>query len=127
MPKLPNASAEQLSNHFVKYLYEQYRGNRHVRRVAAWVGLIVLGIQRVAGEDWKVPRNRQLRFEYQGRAFKVKYNHKVGKRGGIEVLEVLPGQGSPEGKQVAAIANLSEAEDFYNLAPKVIQRFIADN
>lgn len=59
-------------------------------------------------------RARQLGFEYQGRSFKVKYNHTVGSRGGIDVVEVLPGRGEPEGGTVLEITNLAEAEDAYN-------------
>jgi len=125
MAKLAQAPSELVADHFVKYLFEDYRGSRHVRRVASWVGLIVLGIQRAAGKNWKIPRNRQLRFEFQGRAFKAKYSHTAGKRGGIEIIEILPGQGSPEGKTVASITNLRDAEDFYNQAPSLLGDFVA--
>ena len=70
MAKLGGACCEPLADHFVNYLYDEYRGSRHVRRVASWIGLIVLGIERLAGTNWKVPRNRQLRFEYAGRRYK---------------------------------------------------------
>jgi hypothetical protein len=123
MSPLGQASAELLTNHFVNYLFDEYQGSRHVRRVASWVGLIVLGIQRAAGNDWKIPRNRQLRFEFQGRSFKAKYNHRTGSRRGIEIVEVLDGRGSPEGRSVTTIANLREAEDFYNSAPLILQNF----
>jgi hypothetical protein len=127
MSPLGHASAELLADHFINYLYDEYRGSRHVRRVASWVGLVVLGIQRAAGNDWKVPRNRQMRFVYQGRSFKAKYNHQTGPRGGIEMVEVLEGRGSPEGRSVTSIANLREAEDFYNRAPLILQTFISRN
>jgi hypothetical protein len=125
MSPLSQASAELLADHFVNYLFEEYRGTRHVRRVASWVGLVVLGIQRAAGDDWRVPRNRQLRFGFHGRSFKAKYNHGTGTRGGIEIVEVLDGRGSPEGRSVASIANLREAEDFYNRAPVILQTFVS--
>jgi hypothetical protein len=126
MAKLAQAPAELLADHFVNFLFDQYKGSRHVRRVASWVGLIVLGIQRVAGNDWKIPRNRQLTFEFQGRSFKAKFNHGTGRRGGIDVVEVLPGRGAPGGKTVATIATLGEAEDFYNRAPLILQKFISE-
>src|SRR2546423_438469 len=113
MAKLANATAERLADHFVNYLFDEYRGSRHVRRVASWVGLIVLGIEKVTGSR-EVPRNRQLRFEYAGRSFKAKYNHKSGTRGGIDIVEILPGRGSPEGQTVGTIRNLAEAGSFYN-------------
>jgi hypothetical protein len=125
MARLVQVSAELLADHFVNYLFDEYHGSRHVRRVASWVGLIVLGIQRVAGNDWKIPRNRQLSFEFQGRSFKAKFNHRRGTRGGIDVLEILPGRGSPEGKTVTTVASLREAEDFYNRAPLILQQFIS--
>lgn len=127
MSPLTQAPAELLANHFVDYLFKKYQGSRHVRRVASWVGFLVLGIRRAAGKDWKVPRNRQLQFGFQGRSFKAKYNHKTGSRGGIEIVEVLEGRGSPEGKTVTSIANLNEAEDFYNRSPLIFQEFISQN
>ena len=37
---------ERLVDNFIAYLFENYAGSRHVRRVASWVGLIVLAIDR---------------------------------------------------------------------------------
>ena len=125
MSPLAQASPERLADHFVAYLFDEYRGSRHVRRVASWVGLIVMGIQRAAGNDWKIPRNRQLHFSYHGRLFKAKFNHRAGARGGIEIVEVLDGRGSPEGERVALIKSLCEAEDFYNQAPLIFQDFVS--
>jgi hypothetical protein len=125
MARLVRAPSELLADHFVNYLFDEYRGSRHVRRVASWVGLIVLGIQRVAGNQWKIPRNRQLTFAYRGRSFKSKYNHRAGARGGIDIVEILDGRGSPEGKTVTSITNLREAEEFYNRAPLLIEDFIS--
>jgi len=88
------------------------------------VGLVILGIGRAVGKNWQIPRSRQLRFKFAGRQFKAKYNHKAGPRGGIEIVEELAGRGSPEGETVATITNLSEAEDFYNQAPSMLQDFI---
>jgi hypothetical protein len=59
------------------------------------------------------------------RSFKAKYNHKTGPRGGIEIVEVLDGRGSPEGKTVTSIKNLHEAEDFYNRSPLIFQEFVS--
>jgi hypothetical protein len=123
MARLPGASAERLANHFVSYLFEDYQGSRHVRRIAAWVGLIVLGIERAAGQDWGIPRSRQLHFSFANRKFKAKYNHQAGPRGGIDIVEVLAGRGAPEGNTVISIQNLADAEDFYNRAPSVLQSF----
>jgi hypothetical protein len=120
MPKLTRAKPERLADHFVNYLFDEYQGSIHVRRVASWVGFIVLGIERAAGSDWKIPRTRQLQFACGVKVFKAKYNHKAGKRGGIEIVEVLPDRGSPEGKVVAQICSLAEAEQFYNRAEAIL-------
>jgi len=94
MAKLADASAERLADHFINYLFAEKADNRHVRRVASWVGLIVLGIEKLTGSRY-VPRSRQLRFEYDGRCFKAKFNHSAGARGGIEIVEIEDGRGSP--------------------------------
>ena len=115
--------SEKLADYFVKYLFDNYRGTRHVRRVASWVGLIVLAVNRI-GEERDLRRTRQLGFMLEGRIFKVKYNHSIGGRGGIQIVEVLPGRGSPEGDIVISITSLSEAEQFYNDAEEMIRRFL---
>jgi hypothetical protein len=115
MPQLANAGPDRLADHFVNYLFDTYKGSRHVRRVASWVGLIVKGIEKLNGNLY-IPRDRQLRFDYKGRTFKAKFNHRAGgsQRGGIEIVEILPGRGSPEGKAVRSITNLDEAAAFYD-------------
>jgi hypothetical protein len=113
MPRLVGAASEKLADHFVNYLFEEFQGVRHVRRVASWVGLIVLGIEKLSSGKWRIPRDRQLRFEYKGQSFKAKYNHATGPRGGIDIVEILPGRGSPEGRTVVSISSLAEAEQFY--------------
>lgn len=126
MGKLRGVSPDRVAEHFVQYLFEEYRGSRHVRRVAAWVGLILLGIRKLRVRDWWVPRQRQLEFAYKGARFKGRYNHKAGGRrgGGIEIVHVLPGRGSPEGRPVAVMTTLEEAEKFYRRAPAVFKRFV---
>ena len=47
MTKLADATPERIADHFVNYLFAEYYGDRHVRRVAFWVGLIVLGIEKL--------------------------------------------------------------------------------
>jgi hypothetical protein len=115
MPQLKNASPERLADHFVNYLFASYSDILHVRRVASWVGLIVLGIEKLTGSHY-VPRTRQLRFDHKGKSYKATFNHNAGgsRRGGIDIVEVLPGKGSPEGKTVHSITNLQEAADFYD-------------
>jgi len=125
MSKLANASPEFLANHFITYLFEKYPRNKHVRRVASWVGLILLGIEKIATRNW-IPQDRQLRFDYGGRSFKARFNHKAGGklRGGIDIVEVLPGRGAPEGKTVKSITSLKDAEKFYKSpSSKLVRRF----
>ena len=117
--------AEWLADYFVNYLFENYHGTRHVRRVASWVGLIVLAVDRI-GEERRIGYKRQLKFTFRGRTFKVKYNHQIegSSRGGIQIIEVLSGRGSPEGGTVTSITSLSEAERFYKDAGEIIRQFV---
>ena len=52
MTKLADATPERIADHFVNYLFAEYYGDRHVRRVASWVGLIVLGIEKLMGHRY---------------------------------------------------------------------------
>ena len=103
---------DRIADHFVNYLFDEYQGSRHVRRVASWVGLILKGIER-AGADSVTFRSRQLLFNYRNQRFKARYNHQIGNRGGIEILMVLPGRGLPDGPVVIQAGNLLQAEDVY--------------
>src|SRR6266700_1618613 len=90
MPRtLVGATAEALADHFVNYLFAKYPDHRHVRRVASWVGLIVLGIEKLAGGRY-VPRSRQLHFDYNSKSYKATFNHNAGgsRRGGIDIVEI---------------------------------------
>lgn len=88
MPKVVGASSEKLADHFVNYLFEEYQGSRHVRRVASWAGLIILGIEKLSDGNWKIPRNRQIRFDYKGKSFKTKYNHATGQSSPLPKIRV---------------------------------------
>lgn len=107
-----NFSADRMADAFVNYLYEEYRGSRHVRRTASWLGLLVLGIERVKSRWW-IPRSRQLFFEAKGYRYKAKYNHTLGRRGGIEIVQIGDGRGTPELGPVMSIRNLDEAAKFF--------------
>ena len=37
---------ERMADEFVRYLRDDFKGVRRVRRVASWLGFIVLGIRR---------------------------------------------------------------------------------
>ena len=109
---MTQVSAERLTDHFINYLFDEYKGSRHVRRVAAWLGLLVLGIEKIASA--RRPSNaRQFIFEVGDRRIKVRYNHQAGRRGGIEFVEVGRERGSPEIRVLREITTLAEAEEFY--------------
>jgi len=117
-------SSERLADHFVSYLFDQYKGSRHVRRVASWIGFIIKAVENIAGSALRQNRQRQIMFDYRERQFKAKYNHKAGLRGGIEIVEVLPGRGVPEGKTVIQVKNLEDAEDCYLTLKTRLDTFI---
>lgn len=119
-----STSAERLADHFVFYLFSQYQGTRHVRRVASWIGFIIKAVEKIAGPSLRQNRQRQIMFDYRRRHFKAKYNHQTGPRGGIEIVEVLPGRGSPEGKTVIQVKNLADAEICYLTFKKRIDAFV---
>ena len=127
MPKKPSSdSAEQIANQFVSYLFDNYKGTRHVRRVATWIGFVLKAIQRVAGTTVQRNRSRQIMFERSGRKFKARYNHKAGPRGGIEIVEAISGRGMPDGEIVFQITNLAQAEDFYLHLEQKLYDFLAE-
>ena len=113
MARLQRAPVDRVAAHFVDYLFEVYRGSRHVRRVAAWVGLLVLGIDSLAQSEWRVPRRRQLVFAYRNAQYKAKYSHQAGPRGGVDIVQLGPGRGMPELETVRSIRSLADAERFY--------------
>lgn len=109
-------SSEILADQFISYVFTEYKGSRHVRRVASWIGFILKAAENVSDGTLRKEQRRQIMFEYKTYQFKVKYNHKIGggfSRGGVEIVEVLPRRGAPEGDAVLQVRNLSEAEDCY--------------
>jgi len=118
---------EALADYFVRYLFEEYHGTRHVRRIASWVGFVVKGIERVVGANFERRRSRQIGFDYHGRQFKVRYIHrsKACPRGGVQIVEVLPGRGAPEGNIVVEIGSLADAERVYHKLGQELNAFLA--
>jgi len=68
--------------------------------------------------------SRQRSFDYRDRRFKARYNHKAGAHVGIEIVEVLPGRGAPEGDVAVSIVSLSDAEDVYTSLRRRLDQFI---
>jgi hypothetical protein len=124
MKRTAEQSTESLANHLVNYLFDEYQGSLHVRRVATWIGFVLKGIERIAGGTLARNRTRQISFEYRNRRFKARYSHQVGGRGGLEIVEVLPGRGAPEGEVVVRIANLDEAEAIYDALGQRLDEFV---
>jgi hypothetical protein len=118
-------SPELIADHFINYLYQKYRGSRHVRRVASWVGFVILALMRIKGVNNINPRRtRQLEFEYKNHKFKVKFNHTVGRRGGIQIVEYFASQGEPEGDTVVEIKTLLDAENAYHSLESHLRKFV---
>lgn len=124
MAKAKLTSAERLADHFISYLFDQYQGTKHVRRVASWIGFLLKGIENLPSPDLRKNRLRQVMFDYRNHTFKVRYNHALGSRGGIEFVEVLPGKGQPEGSVALHVANLTEAETAYKNLKRQLDTFI---
>ncbi|HEY2961399.1 MAG TPA: hypothetical protein VGJ37_03235 [Pyrinomonadaceae bacterium] len=122
-----SVSPERLADDFVSALFDEYQGSRHVRRVASWIGFVVKGVDKVASGTLRREQKWQIMFDYKERQFKVKYNHKTGSRGGLDIVEVLPGRGAPEGGMVVQVTNLSEAEDCYLGLKWLLDSFIKHN
>lgn len=120
-------SVERIADHFITYLFDTYKGSRHVRRVAAWVGFLLKAVAKVAPKSIRLSRQRQIVFGYRERRFKVRYNHRTGKRGGIQVVEVLPGRGAPDGDVLVQVRSLDEAEAVYFSLKRHLDVFIDGN
>ncbi len=124
MPTKQVVSLDRAADYFVNYLFDEYKGSMHVRRVATWLGLLLLAVDRVAEEGLARKRVRQIIFKYRGHRFKAKYNHKAGSRGGIEFVEYFPGRGSREGEVAITVTNLKEAERVYRRLGRLLDEFI---
>ena len=118
-------SVERMAEYFVTYLFDTYQGTRHVRRVATWIGFLLKSIERASGGTLQRSHTRQLVFGYRDSWYKVRYNHKAGPRGGIEIVETLSEPGSPDGDVVVTVTNLDEAEDCYSTLEERIDAFSA--
>ena len=105
-------SADRMAEEYLAYLFKSRANDRHVRRVASWLGLLILGVEKIK-RKWWVSHTRQLCFEARGRRFKAKFDHQPRPGGGIHFVEVQPTHGQPEIGTVKVITNLSEAAQFF--------------
>ncbi len=124
MASRTQTSAERLADHFVSYLFDEFQGSRHVRRVATWIGFLLKAVENLPGAELRQSRLRQVAFDYKGRRFKARYNHQAGRRGGIEFVEVLPGRGQPEGDVAVQVTSLDEAESVYRDLRKRLDTYL---
>jgi hypothetical protein len=95
-----------------------------VRRVATWIGFLLRALAPVAGNSLRLNRARQVVFEYRGRRFKARFNHQAAFRGGIDIVEVLPGRGEPDGDIVIRVTSLAEAEEAHHSMQESLDHFI---
>lgn len=119
---MPSSQSELLANAMVGYLFDQYRGARHVRRVASWIGFLICAFAKIRGGELKRNRSRQLIFEFKEQRWRLRYNHSLKPRGGIEIVEIQHSRGEPDGSVVATIRSLAEAEDFYSKPLRFISK-----
>lgn len=110
----PNQTAStELPATSLPTLFEQYKGSHHVRRVATWIGFLLVAIDRASDGNFKINRERQIVFTYGQHKFKARFEHKLGPRGGIEFVKALPSRGTPDGLVAATVTTLGEAENVY--------------
>lgn len=111
---MPAYSASRIADHFTDYLFHGYTGDkRHVQRIASWLGLLILGLEKL-GVAWRPSRERQLIFEISGKRYKARYNHAIKPRGGIEFVEVAKARGAPDIAVRVTISSLDDAARFYD-------------
>ena len=112
-------SSEHVANTFAAYMRDNIE-RPHVFRVTTWLGMLILAIDKVK-TDWWISTPRQLFFSAvsydtnpEGR-YKVRFNHSIRPRGGLEIIEVGTGRGQAELGVVATFASLSDVERFHQL------------
>jgi hypothetical protein len=124
MAACTNLSAEQVANRFVRYLAIGYSDRRHVIRVAHWLGFLIKAIDRASEGSFWISSTRQIKFEYRGHKFKARYRHKIGNRGGIEIVESLQLKGSPDSDPAVQILNLDQAADVFDTLEHRLDKYI---
>ncbi len=103
---MANISVEKMVELMVTYLVRQYPKKIHVHRVAAWLGYISGGIEKVAT---RLERKyvRQFDFMVHGVWYRLHFAHKAGPRGGMVIDDCL-------GERVVTITCLDDARRFYD-------------
>jgi hypothetical protein len=104
-------SADHMAETFLNYLFKNMADARHVRRVASWLGLLILGVEKIK-DRWWISHTRQLCFEVSGRRYKAKFEHKP-RPGSIQFVEIEPKRGQPEIRVARTITDLKSAAEFF--------------
>jgi hypothetical protein len=105
-------SADRMTELFLAYLFKNRANDRHVRRVASWLGLLILGVEKIK-DKWWLSHSRQLCFEIGSKRYKARFDHKIGQRGGIEFVEIAKTQGQPDIRVARQISDLASAAAFF--------------
>ena len=105
-------SAERMAEISLAKLFRNRVDSPHLRRIASWLGLLVLGVEKIK-DRWWVSTSKQLCFEFDGRRFKARYNPRLKPHGGIEIVEVESKPGQPDIGIAKAISNLKDAAKFF--------------
>jgi hypothetical protein len=105
-------SAERMAEISLAKLFRNRTDSPQLRRVASWLGLLVLGVEKIK-DRWWVSHTKQLCFEFDGRRFEARYNPRLEPHGGIEIVEVEAKSGKPDISVAKAISNLKDAAKFF--------------
>jgi hypothetical protein len=105
-------SADRMAELFLAYLFKNRANDRHVRRVASWLGLLILGVEKIK-DKWWLSHSRQLCFEVGSKRYKARFDHKIGQRGGIEFVEIAKTQGQPDIRVARQVSDLASAAAFF--------------
>ena len=93
---------ERFTMRFLDYLYDNYRDQRHIKRMAPSIGPVIWKIFQISHPS--LNRVRQIKFNYRSHRFKCRYSHH--ERGRFEIVEQI---GRRDGRTVCIVRNLTEA------------------
>jgi hypothetical protein len=92
---------------------------------------LAAGVSQLGNESLRLTNSHVLKFRFGGRFFKVRMNPRIGRRGGIEIVEEIRcrrGRFGPrvprDGRVVKQISRLREAEALSADLKGVLERFI---
>lgn len=95
---------------------------KKARRVASWIGPILKAIDKIA--EPRLIHKRQVAFTYGGKKFKARFNHFISWKGGVEIINVRPWQGSPDGKQIVEIKNKNDVKPACDSLKSKLDKFV---